>query len=123
MERLTRGVTWPNLDVVKTYPHLRADGTVAYFEVSNLFPWSLGFMRRLLSSVDGVTDFKRQRFNDNRFSFVYRGRPCVVNEPFGDNSRYWIGPTEKDPPLDMRLIQEAFAGFGRSFMFRRSLGR
>ncbi len=100
---------------MKTYPHVRSDGTVASFEVSNAFPWSLGFMRRLLTSVEGVSGYKRQWFNDDRFAFVYCGRPCVVNEPFGDNSRYWIGPTEKDPPLDLRDIHEAFARFRFGF--------
>jgi hypothetical protein len=96
---------------MKTYPHIRPDGTVAYFEVSNLLPWSLGFMRRLLTSVEGVSGYKRQWFNEDRFSFVYRGLPCVVNEPFGDNSRYWIGPSQKDPPLDMGPIHDAFVRF------------
>jgi hypothetical protein len=96
---------------MKTYPDTRPDGTVASFEVSNFFPWSLGFMRRVLNSVEGVTGYKRQWFNEDRFTFVYRGRACVVNEPFGDNSRYWIGPTEREPPLDMSAVHDAFVGF------------
>src|SRR5690349_20746583 len=96
---------------MQTYAHIRPDGTVAYFEVSNLLPWSLGLMRRVLHTVDGVTGYKRQWFNEDRFSFVYRGRSCVVNEPFGDNSRYWIGPTEKEPPLDMSPVHNAFVEY------------
>jgi len=108
---------------MKTYPHVRSDGTVAYFEVSNSFPWSLGFMRRLLTSIEGVSGYKRQWFNEDRFAFVYRGRPCVLNEPFGDNSRYWIGPVEKDPLLDLRAIHDAFVGFRFGFTLDRDFRR
>jgi hypothetical protein len=41
---------------MKTYPHIREDGTISYFEISNTFPWSWGFMRRVLASVQGVSD-------------------------------------------------------------------
>ena len=97
---------------MKTYPHIREDGTISYFEISNAFPWSWGFIRRVLASVQGVTDFKRVRSSDDRFAFVYLGRSCVVNEPFGDNSRYLIGPVENDQPIDMTPIIDVFRGFG-----------
>jgi hypothetical protein len=49
---------------------------------------------------------------DDRFTFVYLGSSCVVNEPLGDNSRYWIGPVEKEPPIDMTPIRDTlFRGF------------
>jgi hypothetical protein len=34
-----------------------------------------------------------------------------VHEPFGDNSRYWIGPVENDPPIDMAPVRDAFSRF------------
>ena len=108
---------------MKTYPHIREDGTIAYFEISNAFPWSWGFMRRVLASVQGVSDFKHVRSSDDRFAFVYLGRSCVVNEPFGDNSRYWIGPVEKDPPIDMTLIRDAFSRFRFRLTFDRAFNR
>jgi len=76
-------------------------------------------MRRVLASVQGVSDFKCVRSNDDRFAFVYLGRNCVVNEPFGDNSRYWIGPLEKDPPIDMTAIRDAFSRFRLRMTFDR----
>jgi hypothetical protein len=108
---------------MKTYPHVREDGTTAYFEISNAFPWSWGFMRRVLASVPGVSDFKRIRSNDDRFAFVYLGRRCVVNEPFGDNSRYWIGPVEKDPPIDMTPVRDAFTQFNFRLTFDQDFNR
>ena len=56
-------------------------------------------------------------FSEDRFSFSFLGRSCVVNEPLGDNSRYWIGPTEFDPPLDMRPVHDAFGRFRSRFTF------
>jgi hypothetical protein len=104
---------------MRTYPHVRDDGTIAYFEISNAFPWSLGFMRRVLTSVEGVSGFRRERNSDDRFCFVYVGRRCVVHEPFGDNSRYWIGPAEPEPPIDMTVMRDAFT----RFRFRLTLDR
>jgi hypothetical protein len=54
---------------MRTFPHIREDRTIAYFEISNAFPWSWGFMRRVLTSVQGVSDFKRARSNDDRFAW------------------------------------------------------
>jgi hypothetical protein len=102
---------------MRTYPHHRADGSIAYFEVSNAFPWSLGPMRRVLQSVTGVSDYRRNWRNEHRFSFTYHDRKCVVWEPWGDNSRYWIGPEAMEPPFDMSPIDEAF----RRFRFRFTL--
>ena len=43
--------------------------------------------------------------------FECGGETCVVHEPFGDNSRYWIGPAFPErSAIDMRPIQQAFAG-------------
>ncbi|HEX2650260.1 MAG TPA: hypothetical protein VHN19_10025, partial [Burkholderiales bacterium] len=78
------------LALMKTYPDIRSDGSIHSFEISNSFWWSLGPMRRILKSVVGVKDVKKNWFNEDRFSFTFHGRNCVVNEPFGDNSRYWI---------------------------------
>jgi hypothetical protein len=104
---------------MRTYPAVRDDGSIRSFEISNSFWWSLGPMRRLLESVHGVTTVRRNWFNEDVYSFSFLGRPCVVNEPFGDNSRYWIGPTEQEPPLDMRAVHEAFRKFRFRFTFDR----
>ncbi len=96
---------------MKTHAHIRDDGSVAYFEISNALPWSFGFMRRVLTTVPDVSDVKRIWFSDDRYSFRYLGRDCVVHEPFGDNSRYWIGPAEVEPPIDMAQVRDAFARF------------
>ena len=97
--------------IMKTHSHIRADGSIAYFEDSNGIPWSFGFMRRVLESVTSVTDFQKNWLNENRFSFQLYGRKCTVWEPWGDNSRYWVGPLNKESPIDMRSVNDAFVRF------------
>jgi hypothetical protein len=80
-------------------------------------------MRRVLTSVQGVSDFRRVRSSDDRFAFSYLGRGCVVHEPFGDNSRYWIGPVEKEPPIDMTPVRDAFSRFRFLLTFDRDFTR
>lgn len=104
---------------MRTYPRVEANGSVRYFEISNAFWWSFGPMRRVLESVEGVTNVRRNWFNGDRFSFAFLERRCVVNEPFDDNSRYWIGPSELDPPPDMGPVHAAF----RRFRFRLTFDR
>jgi hypothetical protein len=36
-----------------------------------------------------------ERGNDLHAEFTFEGIPFVVWEPFGDNSRFWIGPDEE----------------------------
>ena len=102
---------------MRTYPIATDDGLIKAFEISNAYFWSLGDMRRTLASVDGVSDVRRNWFKDDRFSFSFHERPCVVNEPWGDNSRYWIGPIEMEPLLDMGPVHDAFRKFRLTLTF------
>jgi hypothetical protein len=65
------------------------------FEIENAYV-SRRTVARLLGELDGVTEVGLGgRFgssNDVRVEFKYGNRDYVVLEPFGDNSRYWIGP-------------------------------
>jgi len=104
-------------DRLKTYPIRRSDGFLHAFEIGNAFI-SMGAIRRILSSVDGVSSIRRQPRSDDRLAFNVNGVPWVVHEPWGDNSRYWIGP--RDPQhhsFDVNRIHEAFAQY-RSPLFR-----
>ena len=93
---------------MKTYPILRADGSMLAFEVTS--GWiTFRPLFKILRSVQGVTDVRRNHFNDDRVSFLYLGEPCVVNEPWGDNSRYWVGPREAGTSLlNFSPINHAF---------------
>jgi hypothetical protein len=96
---------------MKTYPIRRPDGSLHGFEIGNTF-LSMGAIRRILQSVDGVSHLNRQWRSDDRLTFVFRGAPWVVHEPFGDNSRYWIGPRDaKNHDLEVGPIHDAFVSY------------
>jgi hypothetical protein len=85
---------------MRTYPIRRNDGSVAAFEIGNAL---LGrrSIARILSAVPGVENVARGR-GDDRLTFVYQEEPCIVWEPYGDSSRYWIGPEKgMETRLDM----------------------
>lgn len=120
---------------VKTYPATTApDGRPLAFEVENAYIGP-GTVARLLRQVDGVTDVEQRRLfsreSDVHVRFKYLGQPCIVWEPYGDNSRYWIGPEHPDsfnlsigavekvlathmPPVHLALIGDLLSlRFGR----------
>jgi hypothetical protein len=77
-------------------------------------------LHSILRSVNGVASIKRQWFNDDRVRFTFHGEPFVVNEPWGDNSRYWIGPENPEASkLDIAPIQLAFQQYRG--IFQRAL--
>jgi len=93
---------------MKTFPICRDDGSMKAFEIRSAWI-TFHLLFKILRAVEGVGDAKRNRKGDDRVVFRYRGEDFVVNEPWGDNSRYWIGPRDAaDSPLDVSQIQEAF---------------
>lgn len=72
------------------------------FEIENAYVGS-GTIARLLAEVQGVTDIRPRKLfgksNEIHVEFKYLNRDYIVWEPYGDNSRYWIGP--KNPAEDV----------------------
>ena len=96
---------------MKTYPIYRKDGAIGGFEIANFYVslWSLRPLCRLIQSVDGVSNVRRQFCNDDRIIFTLKNEKCVVNEPWGDNNRYWIGPEIGiESELDLEPLHDAF---------------
>lgn len=94
---------------MRTYPILKTDGSLRGFEITST--WLVfGPLLRLLRGVPGVTDVRRQRFNEDRITFKFRGKDAVVNEPWGDSSRFWVGLQDPDalPEIDITPVHEAF---------------
>lgn len=90
--------------VVKTYPiNTSSDDRLVAFEVEAAYisPTDIG---RLLSLTPGVSEVKRRRlFSDDgdvHVRFMCSGHRCIVWEPYGDSSRYWIGPEQSDTLVD-----------------------
>lgn len=91
---------------MKTYPIINDDGSLRGFEIA--VPLSHRPIYRALRSVEGVTDIRRTWFNEDRIKFKFNGEPFIVWEPYGDNSRYWIGPSEPLSEQDISPIHVAF---------------
>lgn len=90
-----------------TYPVKNDDGRISAFEVESSYI-SIGRIKKLLSEVSHVSNLlSRRPFSGNsefRLGFTYAGVPFVVLEPFGDNSRYWIGPENDSNPSDLEQV-------------------
>jgi hypothetical protein len=94
---------------MKTYPIHDSEGKLQAFEITSSWVW-FGPLQKLLKSVNGVTEVKRQWFKDDRVVFKYHGHPAVVNEPWGDSSRYWVGLQELEAHkhIDLSPLLEVF---------------
>jgi hypothetical protein len=94
---------------MKTYPIWRPDGSLHAFEITS--SWIVYRpLLNIIRSVPGVTDVRRNWFKDDHIRFKFHGQPAVVNEPWGDNSRYWIRLEDPDASqeIDIRPLHEAF---------------
>jgi len=85
-----------------TFPLLTAQGVIWAFEVEIGFI-SPRVLARLLAAVDEVDEIGPRSafssFDEVHVRFRYRGQRFVVSEPFGDSSRLWIGPCDKNENL------------------------
>lgn len=100
---------------MKTFPIKSEDGRCFALEVENAYI-TPGRIAQLLQGVEGVTDIRARKpfssSSDVHVSFGYKGRQFVVWEPYGDSSRYWIGPKdENDHSTDVQALQEVFAKY------------
>ena len=83
---------------MRVYELHRDDGYFLAFEIENVYvrPRKIG---EILSAVGGVTDVRVRRSSresrDVHVTLKYLGAEYIVWEPFGDNSRYWIGPEKE----------------------------
>ena len=97
---------------MRTHPNHDATGQLVSIEIENAYigPWRAA---RVLRGVEGVTDVRVRRLfgpePDVHVTFSFRGCRCMVWEPFGDNSRYWVGAdAPEDGVVDVAPIEQAF---------------
>ena len=111
---------------METYPTIdEKSGRVLDFEIDNIYVNNSN-VARILSKVDGVAEVRVRklfsRWEEIHIWFKYMNHDCIVWEPFGDNSRYWIGSkTLKEATLDMSKIENAFKRYRPPFI-RKVLG-
>jgi hypothetical protein len=93
-------------------------GRIGAFEVANF-----GRHRacRFVSKIPGVRIVKRQKHFQFRADaefceFELNGKRFVIWEPFGDNSRFWIGPKSTMWCAEVDEVRSAFASY-KAFWF------
>jgi hypothetical protein len=88
------------------------NGRVFAFEVGN-FLLSRRCVSRIVRSIPGVRLLKTQGYfswssEDVFCKFELGTQKFQVWEPFGDNSRYWIGPESAEWCEEVHIVREAF---------------
>ena len=112
---------------MRTWPITDNEGRVTAFEVS-MIRIGLREIERLIRAIPGVSEVSRRPLftspADVHLTFSYRSIGCVVWEPFGDNSRYWIGPKEAtDRAADVSALETVFRGYKPSLLKRIGLAK
>jgi hypothetical protein len=106
---------------MKTYPIQDNAGRLIALEVDVKYA-SVRTLSRLIADVSGVSKVRPRgplsNAGDVRATFDYSGVECAIVEPFGDNSRYWIGPIAKSVAPDMLVIQNRIASYGPPLLRR-----
>lgn len=93
---------------------LNRDGEEAFgFEVDNAYicPGRIATLLRKVNGVSGIELRKPFSFSsDVHLKFKYHGEPFMVWEPYGDSSRYWIGPEyeSESEAVNVDVLIEAF---------------
>lgn len=111
---------------MKTYPKIdKKSGLTFAFGIENIYI-NISTAARVLAHVDGVTEVRVRRpfskWEEIHIWFKYLSHDCVVWEPFGDNSRYLIGPMNpEEATLDVSRVENAFKQYRPSFI-REALG-
>ena len=109
---------------MKTFPKVDPSGQILSFEIENVYV-SAATCARILDSVEGVSAVQKRRpfsaWDEVHVRFRFRGSDCVVWEPHGDNSRYWIGQPDGAHVLDMSVVEQAFRNYVPPF-HRRVIG-
>jgi hypothetical protein len=86
------------------------EGKSHAFEVSNLL-LSRSRACRIAEGIPGAKITKRSRLfrdTDEFCSFTIGSDEFAIEEPYGDNSRYWIGTKDGKPSESLPLVRAAF---------------
>jgi hypothetical protein len=98
---------------MKTHPLFSSDRRRKFaFEIERAYI-APAVIARLLSQVEFVTDIQRRKMfsaiADVHLSFNYNGRPYIVWKPYGDRTRFWIGPApDAERDIDITPIETIF---------------
>jgi len=97
--------------LMKVYDFHDKEGRIFAFEVNNFLNWRLGIIR-IIAKIPGariVWRLSLSLFSPEVFcKFEIDGIAFEASEPFGDNSRYWIGPDPVRWVPQVEKVREAF---------------
>lgn len=91
---------------MRTYQLHDEMGRLRGFEVSSLLGRRL--TRRIAASVPGARITSSNLRADRFCEFEVAGDRFAIEEPFGDNSRYWIGSVEESQRHSLAVVHKHF---------------
>jgi len=103
-----------------------AEGRIVAFEVENSSLGRHGACR-VADKIPRARLLRRQRHfawsgRDDFCEFELDGITFVIEEPFGDNSRYWVGPKPPEFVPQITVVRDFFARAGLWGWFIRAAG-
>ena len=108
---------------MKLYDLKDGSGRTFAFEVGNF-----GRHRacRFVGKIPGVIILRRQRHfqfssEDEFCEFQLEGQRFVIWEPYGDNSRYWVGPKPPEWCPEVERVRDAFAAYKADELLLRGI--
>ena len=101
------------------------DNGLIAFEIDNIYVGKTK-IASILATVKNVTHLKIRKPFSNEAEvliwFEYEGEQFIVWEPYGDSSRYWIGPEKPDNFLgDIKSIADKIKAYEPTFL-RKIIG-
>jgi hypothetical protein len=107
---------------MRTFPLHNGEGQVFAFEVENIVVSVRELARLVKRHLGAKITFGPKSLGEVPLRFVHAGVEFEVWEPFGDNSRFWVGPAGRAPErveeLDdvHRMIQSYQPSLGRRIL-------
>ena len=103
--------------LMKTFLLNSDEGQLTGFEVSNSF-LSSGGIAKYVRRIKGCEVIGKRRWfsaDEVHVRFSFSGKRFIVWEPFGDNSRLWVGPEDGEvvPPETIGALREKFESTSR----------
>ena len=101
---------------MKTYPLLNEEGKLYAFEVGNLM-LSRRRATKIVEEIPGSTVIRRPKWfsfsNQDIFcEFILNKVHFLIEEPYGDNSRYFIGKKESGWCPELEVVMKTFNNAG-----------
>jgi len=105
---------------MKIYDLKDEDGKVFAFEIKNI--GRMGALR-IVRTIPGVIIIRSPRNKflswgepDEFCEFELEGQIYIIDEPYGDNSRFWIGPKSESHNDHLDTIRKIFESYKPSIL-------